>query len=45
MLLIGTMKNQELNKQDKLWILCDKRGEEYYKKCEQKYKGENEEGN
>ena len=44
MLLIGTMKKQELNKQDKLWILWD-REEEYYKKCEQKYKQESEEGN
>ena len=32
------MKNQELKAQDKLWILCHKREEEYHKKCEQKYK-------
>jgi hypothetical protein len=45
MLLIGTMRKQELNKRDKPWILCDKREEEYYGKCEQKYKQESEEGN
>jgi hypothetical protein len=28
-----------------LWILCGKREEEYYKKCEQKYKQDIKEGN
>jgi hypothetical protein len=45
MLLIGTMINQKLNSQDKFWILCDRREEEYCKKCEQKHKEESEEGN